>query len=147
MTYFVTFNAGGVLDTRLIKGIHKIPDSAIEVNDETWLRITQENDGVWQLGGDGVISKLPVEVDPEQIKVRMIEAERAWRDGEISRVSWLRDRHRDEVDLGKSPTLTGAEYADLLTYMQMLRDWPESQDFPEALARPVVPAWVAGQVQ
>lgn len=60
MTYFVTFNDSGALDTRLIEGVNKIPEDAIEVDDETWRRITQENDGVWHLQSDGSIVKLPV---------------------------------------------------------------------------------------
>lgn len=147
MTYFLTFNAAGALETRLIKGVHKIPKAAVEVDDETWRRITQETDGTWTRGDDGVISKVPFVVDPEQIKLRLIEAERAWRNGEIARVSWLRDRHRDEVELGKTLTLTADQFAELLFYMQMLRDWPENQDFPDTVLRPVAPGWIADQSQ
>ena len=147
MTYFVTFNSAGALETRLIKGVHKIPTGAVEVDDKTWRRITQETDGVWTLGSDGAISKLPFSVDPEQAKLRLIEAERAWRNGEIARVSWLRDRHRDEVDLGHTPALTAEQFAELLSYMKMLRDWPENQDFPDTVSRPVAPGWIADQSQ
>jgi len=147
MTYFVTFDATGVMETRLIKGVHQIPSDAIEVDGETWRRITQETDGVWTLGRDGQINKLPFVVDPEQLKARLVESARAWRNDEISKVSWLRDRHRDELDLGKALTLTGEQFSELLTYMQALRDWPESREFPEAESRPVAPGWVADQHQ
>ncbi|RZI33134.1 phage tail assembly chaperone [Pseudomonas orientalis] len=147
MTYFVTFDAVGALATRLIKGVHNIPKGAVEVDDETWRRITQETDGVWTLGADGTVSKLPFVIDPKQLKLRLIESERAWRNGEIARVAWLRDRHRDEVDLGHAPALTAEQFSELLAYMQMLRDWPENQDFPETVSRPLAPDWIASQTQ
>ncbi|MDZ3825614.1 phage tail assembly chaperone [Pseudomonas monsensis] len=70
---------------------------------------------------------------------------RAWRDAEILRVSWLRDRHRDEVEIGAETTLTAEQYAELLAYIKALRDWPAAADFPVEASRPVVPEWVASQ--
>lgn len=146
MTYFVTFN-DGKLATRLIQGVHTIPNDAVEVDAETWSRITQETDGIWTLGADGSIAKKAIEVDPLEQASRATEAERIWRNGELVRVSWVRDRHRDEIDLGKATTLDNDQFAELLTYMQDLRDWPESQSFPDTSGRPVPPAWIADQSQ
>ncbi|PWF25573.1 hypothetical protein DD235_02560 [Corticimicrobacter populi] len=70
-------------------------------------------------------------------------AERVWRDAEIQRVTPLRDRHRDEVEQGIEPTLSAAEYAALLIYIQALRDWPASSDFPDAAGRPEIPVGIA----
>lgn len=73
--------------------------------------------------------------------------ERAWRDGELLRVSWLRDRHRDESDLQMQTTLTADQFAELLTYMQLLRDWPQAGVFPAPDLRPVPPPWIDEQSQ
>ncbi|WP_208669780.1 hypothetical protein [Pseudomonas arsenicoxydans] len=57
---FVTFDTAGVLKSRLILGVSDIPEDAVEVDESLWMRITQELDGVWKQGDDGVISKDPL---------------------------------------------------------------------------------------
>ena len=69
-------------------------------------------------------------------------AERAWRDLEIERVKWLRERHRDEVDSARPTTLTVKQSGELLDYVQALRDWPSAAQFPSEKARPQCPAWI-----
>jgi hypothetical protein len=59
----------------------------------------------------------------------------------------LRDRHRDQVEINAATTLTGEQFTELLFYMQDLRDWPQSPDFPDGEHRPVAPAWIADQSQ
>ncbi|WP_244640519.1 phage tail assembly chaperone [Pseudomonas fluorescens] len=73
--------------------------------------------------------------------------ERRWRDLELQGVAWLRERHRDQTDLGGDTTLTAEQYGELLMYMQQLRDWPQSDSFPDAGERPVPPVWIKDQVQ
>jgi hypothetical protein len=72
-------------------------------------------------------------------------AARAWRDSEIDSVKWLRERHRDESELGVPHVLTDEQFRQLLTYMQALRDWPATADFPNTEKRPIAPAWIADQ--
>lgn len=72
---------------------------------------------------------------------------RAWRDDEIESIKWLRERHRDELDLNITHTLTADQFAELLTYMQALRDWPQTAEFPAEEHRPVAPEWIADQSQ
>ena len=91
---------------------------------------------------------LPILIDPlpptaEELSVR----ERYWRDTEIERVKWLRERHRDQLDIGEQTTLTPEQFNELLVYMQALRDWPQSPEFPAQEFRPVVPDWVATQAE
>ena len=77
-----------------------------------------------------------------------IEAdERAWRDTAVTGVLWLRERHRDEQDLGRETTLSVEQFGELLSYLQDLRDWPQSEHFPGLERRPVAPPWIAGQTQ
>lgn len=69
-------------------------------------------------------------------------AERAWRDTELSGLVWLRDRHRDQLEIGVTTTLMPEQFAELLVFMQALRDWPQSEAFPDTSARPVAPAFL-----
>ena len=71
--------------------------------------------------------------------------ERAWRDTELASLVWLRDRHRDQLDIEVATTLSGEQFTELLVYMQALRDWPQSPDFPSSQHRPEAPAWIAEQ--
>nr|WP_319527810.1 phage tail assembly chaperone [Pseudomonas laurentiana] len=73
--------------------------------------------------------------------------ERAWRDRELASVVWLRERHRDQVEIGGGTTLATEQFQGLLLYMQALRDWPQSEQFPVSEHRPVAPPWVAEQYQ
>ncbi|MNJ81941.1 hypothetical protein D3C77_810250 [compost metagenome] len=57
------------------------------------------------------------------------------------------NRHRDEQDLPLSTTLAAEQFAELLIYRQSLRDWPQSELFPDAEQRPVAPSWIAEQTQ
>ncbi|PYC19073.1 phage tail assembly chaperone [Pseudomonas mosselii] len=68
--------------------------------------------------------------------------ERVWRDAELVEIAWLRDRHRDQVEIGIDPTLTGEQYKSLMMYLQSLRDWPQSSDYPDASHRPMAPAFL-----
>lgn len=72
-------------------------------------------------------------------------AERQWRDVELSAQQWIRDRHRDELDLGRSTTLSDQQFSELLEYLQALRDWPQSEAFPDMAYRPAAPVWIAEQ--
>ncbi|GGU54019.1 hypothetical protein GCM10009504_08660 [Pseudomonas laurentiana] len=73
--------------------------------------------------------------------------ERAWRDAELASLVWLRDRHRDQLEIGGETTLTAEQFQELLVYMQALRDWPQSELFPVIEHRPVAPPWIAEQHQ
>jgi len=90
---------------------------------------------------------LPYLVDAPVVVPDSGVIERAWRDAELSSVIWLRDRHRDQLDIGSDTTLTVEQFAELLLYMQALRDWPQSADFPDSQYRPIAPDWIAEQAQ
>ncbi|HDS1679143.1 TPA: hypothetical protein QEM39_000619 [Pseudomonas putida] len=98
-------------------------------------------------GEDHVWSESAWVLDETARAARLAEQERAWRNSEVERVKWLRERHRDEQDLQKETTLTAEQFAQLLTYLQELRDWPQSTAFPDATQRPVAPSWIADQTQ
>ncbi|PNG36625.1 hypothetical protein A1348_07080 [Pseudomonas protegens] len=63
----------------------------------------------------------------------------------MAAVTWLRDRHRDQLEIKVPTALSDNQYNELLVYMQSLRDWPQSPDFPQIEHRPVAPPWIAEQ--
>ncbi|MBV6289382.1 phage tail assembly chaperone [Pseudomonas sp. MAFF 301350] len=73
----------------------------------------------------------------------MSTAERMWRDTNLAGLIWLRDRHRDQLEIDAPSTLTPEQFVDLLMFMQALRDWPQSELFPSIEHRPLSPAWLA----
>ena len=86
-----------------------------------------------------LVDREPMALSKEEIET----SERMWRDGAMTDVQWLRDRHRDELELGLKPTLSSERFADLLGYLQELRDWPQSELFPKVEHRPVAPTWIS----
>ncbi|QXH54247.1 phage tail assembly chaperone [Pseudomonas fakonensis] len=72
----------------------------------------------------------------------MMDIERTWRDVELSEWVWLRDRHRDQREIGTETSLDSAQFTELLTYLQQLRDWPQSEAFPKASERPQAPQFL-----
>ena len=142
--YYIVFNEDGALHTRLPINASvpdPLPRGTVSVDGDLWLRTINEVDGTWMLSDDGKITKEPL---PE-LKPDFSEIERRWRDAEFTSIKWLRERHRDEQDLALSTTLTPEQFAQLLTYMQQLRDWPQSPAFPPHEHRPVPPGWLASQ--
>lgn len=86
-------------------------------------------------------------VDRVETPEELASAERAVRDVELLSVEWLRNRHRDQLDIGVDTTLTPGQFKELLVYLQTLRDWPQSEHFPRIEHRPVAPPWIAEQTQ
>ncbi|OLS59609.1 phage tail assembly chaperone [Pseudomonas putida] len=126
--------------------IHEqIPDDAIEVTLEEFQQLsTERNAGkriVYEGGKLLVMEREPVVLSQEEIEAK----ERVWRDSAIADAQWLRDRHRDELELGLTTTLTAERFTELLVYLQALRDWPQSASFPEIEERPVSLPWMLKQ--
>jgi len=69
-------------------------------------------------------------------------SERAWRDNEINSIEWMKQRHRDEVELEINTTLSNSEYQELIAYIQGLRDYPLNPLFPDNTARPIKPSFL-----
>lgn len=85
-----------------------------------------------QVAGAGALELIAPPPDPSA-EARI---ERAWRDGVLASMVWLRDRHRDQLEIGAPTTLTTEQFAELLVFMQALRDWPQSEHFPSVSYRP-----------
>lgn len=86
-------------------------------------------------------------IDAAKRSSLLAESGRIWRDSELSKVLWMRERHRDQQEIGGDTTLSGEQFGELLVYMQSLRDWPQSPNFPDIELKPLAPAWIAEQTQ
>jgi len=135
---------GGFYSSKIHGG--NIPVDAVEITQSKYAELLSEQ-GLGKsikAGPDG----LPVAVEPPgPTDEQIMRKERAWRDAELASVMWLRERHRDQQEIGGSTTLSDVQFAELLVYMQALRDWPQSPDFPTLEQRPAAPAWIAEQAQ
>ncbi|WP_267269466.1 phage tail assembly chaperone [Pseudomonas protegens] len=126
-----------------IQGIHPaMPEDAKEISPERYDAVIANPQPGKVRGHDE--TGLPILVDPP---CDYVGEERIWRDTELASVVWLRDRHRDELDLGAESHLTPEQFEQLLAYLQALRNWPQSPDFPQIEHRPVAPPWIAEQTQ
>ncbi|MGE8350124.1 MAG: phage tail protein [Pseudomonas protegens] len=85
----------------------------------------------------------PVAIDaPGPTGEQLADNERAWRDRTLLTAAGIRDRHRDELELDRPTALSPEQFKGLLGYMQALREWPQSPDFPLLERRPVAPLWL-----
>lgn len=138
---YATFDTDGMLNERLIEGVHEIPANAVAVSEALWRRMVVEQDGLWSLDETGEIVKRPLpEPTPDYVRT-----ERFWRDTELHANEWMVTRHRDELDLNRSTSLLDVQYIELLTYRQALRDWPSDDAFPGSDHRPAQPEWMMGE--
>lgn len=88
---------------------------------------------VWQDGAWSVREDSDGDGTPDAPEIDDLAAGvRAERNRRIGVVRWVIDRHRDELALGRSTTLTGEDYLVVLQYVQDLRDVPEQDGFPSA---------------
>ncbi|WP_110969293.1 tail fiber assembly protein [Pseudomonas huaxiensis] len=140
MTTFYSPGETGFFDT-LVHASGQIPADAIKVSAARRVELLQglSLGQVIRVGIGGDLELVDPPVDPKYAVLK----ERAWRDSAITQVSWLRERHRDEQDLGRPTTLTTEQFATLLAFLQLLRDWPESEHFPDIEQRPLQPPWLA----
>lgn len=127
----------GRLDTVVNR---EVPEGAVPVSRKSFEQSLTLQRGQQCYYVDGVVEYRALE------GLAAIE-QRAWRNSELSGVEWLRNRHRDEQDLQRQPTLTAMQFTELLGYMQQLRDWPQTEAFPENKHKPVAPPWIATQTQ
>jgi hypothetical protein len=126
-----------------IVGIHQaMPPDAVEISAERYDAVIANPVSGKVRGHDA--EGLPILIDPAPDAAG---DERNWRDSELSSVIWLRDRHRDQLDLGTETALTPEQFTELLVYIQALRDWPQSPDFPDSQHRPTASDWIAEQTQ
>lgn len=138
MTIFFSPGLTGFFDTA-IHSSEQIPGDVIEVSHARRGELLQGlslGQAIRVSGGELELFDRPE--DPNYIILR----ERSWRDTAISQVIWLRERHRDQLDIGVDTTLSAEQFSELLMYMQSLREWPRSEAFPDSSARPEPPPFL-----
>ncbi|PLP87427.1 phage tail protein [Pseudomonas sp. FFUP_PS_473] len=130
-----------------IEGLHaEIPADAVPIDRARYLAVIGNPEPGKVRSHDD--AGLPILIDPPaQTLEQQAEQERQWRDSVLVSLVWLRDRHRDQLEIGAATTLSAEQFAELLVYMQALRDWPQSEQFPVTEYRPVAPPWIAEQHQ
>nr|WP_316629665.1 phage tail assembly chaperone [uncultured Brevundimonas sp.] len=114
-----------------------LPDDVAEVSAEEHAVLLEaaSTGKIIQAGPDG----LPVAVDqPKPPPETQAALARRRRDREIEALRWLRERHRDEVALGLTTTLTAEDFRLVLDHIQDLRDVPDQSGFPETIDWPVL---------
>lgn len=79
---------------------------------------------------------------PVENKDELMQIARILRDSDLNSTQWLLDRNRDESEIGVSNTLSSEQITALLSYRQLLRDWPASEGFPNIGTLPAKPSWL-----
>lgn len=79
------------------------------------------------VNADGSITFTPPEPPSNDELFNRLRFER---DTRINSVLWMRERHADELELGKETSLSQEQYTALLTYIQALRDIPAQPGAP-----------------
>lgn len=127
-------------------GLHtSMPEDAFEISEALFLSVIC-NPPLGKIRAHDE-NGLPYLVDAPAPVEDLESQERAWRDEELSAVLWMRERHRDQLEISEVTTLTAEQFNELLVYMQALRDWPQSPNFPGSDHRPAVPDWIAEQAE
>lgn len=83
----------------------------------------------------------PLTTEPARPDIEQLAQQaRQRRDAGIASVQWLIERHRGELSLQLSTTLTDEDYLLVHQYVQDLRDVPEQDGFPLTIEWPTLPA-------
>lgn len=118
---------------------HDLPEDVVEVSKDDHARLMSELSEGRELaiGPDGY----PVTAEPAApTSEQLASTARRRRDDEIASILWLIERHRSELSLQRSTTLTDEDYILVHQHAQNLRDVPEQEGFPLAIEWPVLPA-------
>ena len=135
MTIFYSPSTGAFYDDAFWDA--PLPDDAAEVSAEHHAALMEASSlgKIIQPDANGA----PVAVEaPEPPFETLAQRARRRRDGEIDALRWLRERHRDEVALGITTSLTAEDFHLVLEHIQALRDLPDQAGFPEAIEWPVL---------
>ncbi len=137
MTIHFSAETGAFYDTDIWP--HDLPGDAVEVESERHVALMQDVTVGHVIAANDNGQPIAVE-PPSPSEDAMAAFARRERDIRITSIRWLIDRHRDEVALDLTTTLTREDYLLVLAYVQTLRDLPEQEGFPLQIEWPVLPA-------
>jgi hypothetical protein len=118
---------------------HDLPSDIVLISTGDHARLLGElSEGrVLDIDTDGYpVTTEPAGPDIEQLA----HLARQRRDADIAAVQWLIERHRGELSLQLTTTLTDEDYLLVHQYVQDLRDVPEQDAFPTDIVWPTLPA-------
>ncbi|KPG90497.1 DUF4376 domain-containing protein [Pseudomonas sp. MYb2] len=84
---YALFDEHSKLQTCLIEGVHQIPASAVKIDQDLFVRLTQETDGIWRKVGNEIIKEPFPQVAPDY--ARSVAAERYEREDSAVSVDGL----------------------------------------------------------
>lgn len=123
-----------------------MPDDAVELSGDVYLSLLSGQESGKSIATDS--NGLPCLQEPPAPSTEQLQAGgRYWRDKSITATDPLVVRHRDEVESGGETTLTAPQYSELQAWRLDLRRWPESAGFPAETSRPIMPDWLASQLE
>jgi hypothetical protein len=144
---YATFDASGVLLLRYDDAVNIIPEGAVAVNDELFLRMVNESDGVWTLHSDGTITKEPLPpptaqeiLEQQSAKLQgLTQLANAQKVALTARIGTLNDSVELEMatpeEVAELPVRTAQllewkRYAVLLGRVTLQPGWPPVVDWP-----------------
>lgn len=136
MTILFSAKTGAFYDTRY--WTHDLPDDAVIVPTARHQALMAASADGKEIRADALGAPEAYAPPPPSLDELAVRARRR-RDLEIAQTRWLIDRHRDEVALQLTTTLTSEDYALVLQHVQDLRDLPEQEAFPVSIDWPVLP--------
>ncbi|MGN8344379.1 phage tail assembly chaperone [Pseudomonas sp. SMV71] len=119
-----------------------MPEDVVEISDSLYFELLKGQEKGKQIEPDK--QGFPKLVEPPELTAaQLADQERSWRDAELAATDPVVARHRDEMEGGGPTTLSGEQYTDLQMYRRLLREWPQTTQFPLNESRPVAPIWLA----
>ncbi len=85
---YALFDENANLQTCLIEGVHKIPTSAVKIDQDLFIRLTQETDGIWRRVGEEIMKEAFPEAAADYAK--SVAAERYERENSVVSVEGVR---------------------------------------------------------
>jgi hypothetical protein len=135
---------GGFYDSSIHGAM--MPEDVVQISDSLYFELLKGQEQGKQIRPDK--QGFPTLVDPPTLTVAQLsDQERIWRDAELAATDPMVARHRDEMEGGGSTTLSAEQYTELQTYRRLLREWPQTSQFPLEESRPVAPLWLAESVR
>lgn len=145
MTLYSSKATGGFYDDS-IHSAEQIPLDAVEITQKLHAELHEGQSMGKRIssGEDGY----PILVDPPAQSPEVLAViGRVWRDGQLVVTDGMVARHRDELEEMLKTTLSVEQYSELQAYRRLLRNWPETSEFPLVDHRPIAPSWLPEQPQ
>lgn len=112
------------------------PADAIRISNDDYHRLLSDMSRGYVVNQNLTTEVANQSADEKSISSRML------RDSVLNNISWIIERHRDELEAGIATTLSVERYAELQSYRQQLRDWPAQPGWPD-IEMPPAPDWLA----